>query len=98
MMIILMGIALTILCICSVMELALLLLMLMKSSANPVLLKNKAKNDSTTQSAAEPAPVDAEDVMRMARKRYEEELIAFQDLLNYNADVAYGVDTLKSEE
>ncbi len=95
-MIILMGIALTILCICSVMELALLLFLLMKSSAKQILLKNIAKNDSNLSS--EPASVDADESMKLARKRYEEELVAFQDLLNYNADVAYGVESLKSEE
>ena len=93
-MIILMGIALTILCICSVMELALILFMLIKNS--DVLLKNKTAQ--TVISHSEPAP-DAidEETMKRARKRYEEELLAFQDLLNYNADVAYGVDKLNEE-
>ena len=101
MMIILMGIALTILCICSVMELALLSVLLSRF-LKYVPLKDKAPTNTefSNRFSAEPATDASEDseTMKTARKRYEEELIAFQDLLNYNADVAYGINDAKSEE
>lgn len=97
-MIILMGIALTILCICSIMELALLSLCFLKSS-KLALLKNKSGLSIENSLPAESAH-DAfeEESLQRARKRYEEELLAFQDLLNYNADVAYGIDSQRGEE
>ena len=97
-MIILMGIALTILCICSVMELALLLFLLLKSSKRVPLVDRSLSNHKDAQSPFAEPVTDAGETMDKARRRYEEELLAFQDLLNYNADVAYGVDTMKSEE
>ena len=97
-MIILMGIALTILCICSVMELALLLFLLLKSSKHVPLVDRSLSNPKNAQSSSAEPVTDAGETMDKARRRYEEELLAFQDLLNYNADVAYGVDTMKSEE
>lgn len=91
----LLGIALTILCICSVMELALLLLILLKSQNQSLLSKN-ARTQNTVLSEAE--PVDDASSLARARKQYEEELLAFQDLLNYNADIAYGIETPRRTE
>lgn len=43
------------------------------------------------------ADLEEEEAMRKARKRAREELEAFQDIMNYNADVAYGIDTPREE-
>lgn len=94
MMIFLLAIALTILCICSVMELALLILFCAKSSLN---LLSKTSKPFQSQSESVPNASD-EETMARARKRYEDELMAFQDLLNYNSDVAYGIDRTETEE
>lgn len=91
-MIILMGIALTILCICSVAELALLLLIFAKYITHRFYSFTPPR---ATQ-PAEPA-TDAEEIAK-ARKRYEEEMTAFQDLMNYNANVAYGIERREFEE
>ena len=95
-MIILMGIALTILCICSVMELALTLFFI----ANQISFSKKARSlpkktqFSSTDSTPAPATVEDE-ALAKARKRYEEEMSAFQDLMNYNANVAYGIEPME---
>lgn len=96
-MIILMGIALTILCICSVLELALLLFFVYRCSKQALLKDKQSTAQGMSNLSAEPAEDANTETLKQARKRYEEELLAFQDLLNYNADVAYGVESLKEE-
>lgn len=94
-MIILMGIALTILCICSVMELALVLFFIAKQIS---FSKNKDfRRNSTTDHFSTPKPAFATDdeTLKKARKKYEEEMMAFQDLMNYNANVAYGIEPME---
>ena len=79
------------------MELALLLFMLMKSSSRNLLQNKQTNPEIPHYPTAEPAPDTSAETMREARKRYEEELKAFQDLMNYNSDVAYGIDRTNEE-
>lgn len=78
------------------MELALLLFVSFKY-AKQVLLSDKPTAHTVSIQPAEPADASEEESLKLARKRYEEELLAFQDLLNYNEDVAYGISPLKEE-
>lgn len=94
-MIILMGIALIILCICSAMELALVLFFIAKqiSFSNHKASRRNPTLDQT--STPKPAFATDDEALKKARKRYEEEMMAFQDLMNYNANVAYGIEPME---
>ena len=97
-----MGIALTILCICSVAELALLILISLSyntqsnvSSKNRSLIKG---NSAEPASVAEELGSMSKEELERKRKEYEDEMKAFQALMNYNADVAYGIETQEFKE
>ena len=84
-------VVLIILCICSIAELALALSIIL--NFRKASLENRAQKSN--HPLAEPAPYASDEdkeAMARARKRYEEELSAFQDLMNYNANVAYGIE------
>lgn len=62
-----------------------------------ILITNKtSKHAEPTQtpitSKAPPLSSLEEEKLRAQRKRFDEELEAFQQILNYNADVAYGIN------
>ena len=77
------------------MELALVLFFIAKQisfSKNKDLRRNPTLDHySTTKSA----PATDDEALKKARKRYEEEMMAFQDLMNYNANVAYGIEPME---
>ena len=87
-------VVLTILCICSAAELALLIFLFLsyKPTKHPFgsLLSDNANNSLTQFSTS--APGVTEEELARERRRYQEDLQAFQELMNYNADVAYGID------
>ena len=96
MMIILLGVALTILCICSVAELAALFILILSLSRT----KNPPTSTTTSsqpRSSDPPAPNASDEMLEKQRKRLIEENEAFQDLLNYNAGIAYGLNQTSEE-
>lgn len=90
---IVLTIVLTILCICNIAELALLLI-------STPLLHSKSDKVVTEKTIPfnEPAPLYSEDEMNALRRKTQAELEAFQELMSYNADKAYGIDRSEKEE
>ena len=96
MTIILMAIALTILCICSVAELAVVIFLMLKTSHSPSNTNKPVNSNRPTEPTTFPsAPATDEEELAKARKRYAEEMTAFQELMNYNANVAYGIEPME---
>ena len=58
--------------------------------------KSTSSNDvSPAASKAPPLSSLEEEELRKQRKRFDDEMEAFQQMLNYNADVAYGINKEK---
>ena len=78
-------ILLIILCTCEVIRVIL-------EIANMILTPKKTPAPTAiVNSAPQPPKADEEELARQ-RKKFDEEMEAFQQMLNYNADVAYGVE------
>lgn len=75
-------ILLIILCTCEVIRVILEIVSMIQKKPAPTAIVN---------SAPQPPKVDEEELARQ-RKKFDEEMEAFQQMLNYNADVAYGVE------
>lgn len=49
--------------------------------------------DHRTETPVPAATDEEKEEIAKARKKFNEEMAAFQELMNYNADVAYGIDS-----
>lgn len=86
--------ALIILCICNVVALAIVALRLISLFPTGQRTESAAPPSFTSSSSAYEAPYPtapmSDDELREARRKFENEVAAFQEIMNYNADVAYG--------
>lgn len=83
------DILLTILCICSFLQLIAVIAILIVALLN---LNKTVRSMTAVQEPKAPklSPME-EEILKEQKKRFDEEAEAFQQILNYNADVAYGI-------
>lgn len=87
----LLTVVLTILCTFEVAELVLTVLLLNKISGKDSVVFPSLFQKSTEVSAPSYHNVDPVELEK-ARQQFADEMKAFQDLMNYNTDVAYGIN------
>lgn len=91
-MTILIAIMLTILCTCS----------LLTAAATAMIAYMLVRSTVEAKSAPQEAPTASspytKEQMERMRKRSEDEIKAFQELMNYNVDVAYGIKRGENDE
>ena len=83
-------ILLTILCICSFLQLIAIIAAFIIFSSH-----GKTSNAAVPASKAPHLSDSEEEELRRQRKKFDDEMEAFQQILNYNADVAYGTASIK---
>ena len=80
-----------ILCICSFLQLIALIAILVKFFISDTSKKNAYSAALPASKAPQLSSLEQEELRRQ-RKKFDDEMEAFQELLNYNADVAYGIN------
>ena len=83
--------ALIILCICNVVALAVITLRLISIfSSGRAELSAAAPIPPSPHTTPYPTAPMTEEELREARRKFDSEMAAFQEIMNYNVDVAYG--------
>lgn len=70
-------------------------------SVTQIPLKQKSHRETPLDDSQQPAPLSSKEDEQMraeARRKFEAEMDAFQQMMGYNADMAYGIQPKPTDE
>ena len=83
-------------CICNLLQLIVLIAILIKLFISDTSRKSNTSAALPASNAPQLSSLEQEELRRQ-RKKFDDEMEAFQEMLNYSADVAYGINKETSD-